>query len=180
MDNSNEFKLAETPIEWVANAIIKDNTREFLQYLFVKDGFLYGCNGFIAHKAKTNLDNGFYSQISYHKIENCRYSESEYPYEKLDSLFDRGLEYNDFNIKDIKDVNDSRGLVAEFIIPEFEAKFIGIKSVFLSKFFLEVSLNDLDNISVTATTISCDKNSSAGALLGNHNFGQFLIMGMHL
>lgn len=51
---------AKTAEQWVAQAVAKKDTREALNYLYVKGRRAYGADGHRAHYAPTDLADGFY------------------------------------------------------------------------------------------------------------------------
>lgn len=53
-------KVAKTAMEWVARAVAEKDLREYLTYLYVRDGYAIGTNGHFIHRAKVDTANGFY------------------------------------------------------------------------------------------------------------------------
>lgn len=53
-------KKPKTAFAWVAKAVAKKDVRYYLEYVRVKDGYMYGTDGHRVHKAKTDLAEGWY------------------------------------------------------------------------------------------------------------------------
>ena len=53
-------KIAKNVEQWVAKAVGKTDVREYLNYLYVKDTIIYGCDGSRVHWGKTAFKDGYY------------------------------------------------------------------------------------------------------------------------
>jgi hypothetical protein len=63
--------------KWVAQAVAhKNDVREYLRFMYSRNGFLYGTDGHRAHRMPTTWDDGFYHPATCEPVDLDRY---EYP-----------------------------------------------------------------------------------------------------
>ena len=65
----------KTAEQWVCKAVAKNDIREWVNYLYAHDGYLYGTDGHMMHRVKTTLINGYYNPLTMlpapHITRNC-------------------------------------------------------------------------------------------------------------
>ena len=65
-------KVAKTAEQWVCKAAGKNDVREWVNYLYAHDGWLYATDGHRAHRVRTNLTNGYYDPLTMHPADHIR------------------------------------------------------------------------------------------------------------
>tara|TARA_R110000764_G_C10834885_1_gene363322 strand:+ start:126 stop:638 length:513 start_codon:yes stop_codon:yes gene_type:complete len=62
-------KIAKTAERWVAMACGKNDVREWVNFVFARDGWLYGTDGHRIHRVRTERPEGFYEPATMLRVE---------------------------------------------------------------------------------------------------------------
>lgn len=114
-------KKAKTSEQWVAKAVPQKDVRYYLNYLYVKDGLMYGTDGHRIHWAPTDKPNGFYCPQSFNPVE----LEATYP--DVNRVIPEETSLKTYQLKDL----DTHSIDAEKPLPVIDIEHLRFRQQYL-------------------------------------------------
>lgn len=150
-------KIAKTAFDWVAKACNKGNLRVGLQYVYVNDGTMYGCDGNRVHWANTDLADGLYDP----KSGVLSDSTDKYPdvQRVIDSAFKGSSTMGDTVMSETPTIVNGR--ISVYPIGELHVQ----------ASFLDAAMNGAEAVELNSNTAS-----KFNPVWGNSEHGTFIIM----